>query len=204
MKLILTMILVILLPQITIAKDFGIYGTIFEVKEEGFLAMIERKLKLVDIEQEKSKMLEIAKTRIEQPVAVSNIKRTQKAQDFTYDPSYIIKEDIILPDGKLLHKIGTKVNPLDYINLDKKLIFIDSRDKEQVEWFKQQKSSSVIKAEDKLILVAGRPLDLQKELDREVYFDQAGVLTTKFKIKQVPAIIQQEGKVLRIKEVEID
>ncbi|MFP3018266.1 MAG: type-F conjugative transfer system protein TraW [Candidatus Tisiphia sp.] len=204
MKRILTMILVILLPQITIAKDFGIYGTIFEVKEEGFLAMIERKLKLVDIEQEKSKMLEIAKTRIEQPVAVSNIKRTQKAQDFTYDPSYIIKEDIILPDGKLLHKIGTKVNPLDYINLDKKLIFIDSRDKEQVEWFKQQKSSSVIKAEDKLILVAGRPLDLQKELDREVYFDQAGVLTTKFKIKQVPAIIQQEGKVLRIKEVKVD
>lgn len=204
MKLILTMILVILLPQITIAKDFGIYGTIFEVKEEGFLAMIERKLKLVDIEQEKSKMLEIAKTRIEQPVAVSNIKRTQKAQDFTYDPSYIIKEDIILPDGKLLYKLGTKVNPLDHINLDKKLIFIDSRDKEQVEWFKQQQSSSTIKAEDKLILVAGRPLDLQKELDREVYFDQAGVLTTKFKIKQVPAIIQQEGKVLRIKEVKID
>ncbi|MDR0774377.1 MAG: hypothetical protein LBE72_03600 [Rickettsia sp.] len=84
------------------------------------------------------------------------------------------------------------------------MIFIDSRDKEQVEWFKQQQSSSVIKAEDKLILVAGRPLDLQKELDREVYFDQAGVLTTKFKIKQVPAIIQQEGKVLRIKEVKID
>lgn len=139
------MILVILLPQITIAKDFGIYGTIFEVKEEGFLAMIKRKLKLVDIEQEKSKMLEIAKTRIEQPVAVTNIKRTQKAQYFTYDPSYIIKEDIILPNGKLLYKLGTKINPLDHINLDKKLIFIDSRDKEQVEWFKQQRSSSVIK-----------------------------------------------------------
>ncbi|WP_375319164.1 conjugal transfer protein TraW [Candidatus Tisiphia endosymbiont of Oplodontha viridula] len=196
--------LVILLPQITIAKDFGIYGTIFEVKEEGFLAMIQRKLKLVDIKQEQRKMLEIAKNRIEEPVLVTNIKRTEKAQSFTYEPSYIVKEDIILPDGKLLYSSGTRVNPLDHMNLDKKLIFINGKDSLQIEWFKQQQSNGVIKEEDKLILIAGRPLDLQKELNREVYFDQAGILIIKFKIEQVPAIIQQEGKVLRIKEVKID
>ncbi|WP_425362752.1 hypothetical protein [Candidatus Tisiphia endosymbiont of Hybos culiciformis] len=105
--------LVILLPQITIAKDFGIYGTIFEVKEEGFLAMIQRKLKLVDIEQEQRKMLEIAKNRIEEPVLVTNIKRTEKPQSFTYEPSYMVKEDIVLPNGKLLYALGTRVNPLD-------------------------------------------------------------------------------------------
>ncbi len=196
--------LVILLPQITIAKDFGIYGTIFEVKEEGFLAMIQRKLKLVDIEQEQRKMLEIAKNRIEEPVFVTNIKRTEKPQSFTYEPSYMVKEDIILPNGKLLYALGTRVNPLDHMSLDKKLIFINGKDTLQIEWFKQQQSRGVIKEEDKLILIAGRPLDLQKELNREVYFDQAGILTTKFNIEQVPAIIEQEGKLLRIREVEID
>ncbi|WP_425363577.1 type-F conjugative transfer system protein TraW [Candidatus Tisiphia endosymbiont of Hybos culiciformis] len=196
--------LVILLPQITIAKDFGIYGTIFEVKEEGFLAMIQRKLKLVDIEQEQRKMLEIAKNRIEEPVLVTNIKRTEKPQSFTYEPSYMVKEDIVLPNGKLLYALGTRVNPLDHMSLDKKLIFINGKDSLQIEWFKQQQSNGVIKEEDKLILIAGRPLDLQKELNREVYFDQAGILTTKFNIEQVPAIIEQEGKLLRIREVEID
>lgn len=202
-QIILTMILVIL-PQITIAKDFGRYGTVFKVQEEGFLTMIQRKLQLVNIEQEKRKMLEIARTRIEEPVAVTNIKRTQKAQSFTYDPSYMVREDIILPDGILLYVAGTRINPLDHMSLDKKLIFIDGKDRMQIEWFKQQQSSGVVKEEDKLILIAGRPLDLQKELGREVYFDQAGILTTKFKIEQVPAIIEQEGKVLRVREVEIN
>lgn len=202
-QIVLTMILVIL-PQITIAKDFGRYGTVFKVQEEGFLTMIQRKLQLVNIEQEKRKMLEIARTRIEEPVAVTNIKRTQKTQSFTYDPSYIVRQDIILPDGMLLYVAGTRINPLDHMSLGKKLIFIDGKDTLQVEWFKQQQSSGVVKEEDKLILIAGRPLDLQKELGREVYFDQAGILTTKFKIEQVPAIIEQEGKVLRIREVEIN
>lgn len=202
-QIILTMILVIL-PQITMAEDFGRYGMVFKVQEEGFLTMIQRKLQLVNIEQEKRKMLEIARTRIEEPVAVTNIKRTQKAQSFIYEPSYIVKEDIILPDGTLLYALGIRVNPLDHMSLDKKLIFIDGKDRMQIEWFKQQQSSGVVKEEDKLILIAGRPLDLQKELGREVYFDQAGILTTKFKIEQVPAIIEQEGKVLRVREVEIN
>ncbi|WP_250311505.1 conjugal transfer protein TraW [Rickettsia endosymbiont of Oedothorax gibbosus] len=204
MRQLITIALVILLPQITIAKDFGIYGTIFEVKEEGFLTMIQRKLRLVDIEQEQRKMLEIAKNRIEEPVFVTNIKRTEKPQNFTYEPSYIVKEDIILPNDKLLYALGTRLNPLDHMSLDKKLIFINGKDSLQIEWFRQQQSNGVIKGEDKLILIAGRPLDLQKELNREVYFDQAGILTTKFKIEQVPAIIEQEGKLLRIREVEID
>ena len=204
MKQLITIALVILIPQIAFSKDFGVHGSIFEIKEEGFLSLIQRKLKLIDIEKEQKKMLEIVKIRIEEPTRVANIKRTQKAQTYSYDPSYITEEDIILPDGRVLYPAGTKVNPLDHMNLDKKLIFIDGKDSLQIEWFKNQESSLKISKEDKLILIAGRPLDLQKELGREVYFDQAGVLTTKFKIEQVPAIIEQKGNILWIREIEID
>ena len=204
MKQIILLALVILISQIAIAKDFGVYGSTFEIKEEGFIIMIQRKLKLVDLEKEKRKMLEIAKTRVEEAVSVTNIKRTQKAQTYSYDPSYITEEDIILPNGELLYPSGIRVNPLDHMSLDKKLIFIDGKDPLQIEWLKEQESSLAINKEDKLILIAGRPLDLQKELGREVYFDQAGVLTTKFKIEQVPAIIEQDGNILWIREVEID
>jgi conjugal transfer pilus assembly protein TraW len=87
------------------------------------------------------------------------------------------------------------------MNLEKKLIFIDGGDIEQVNWFKQQRRIEQIKEEDKLILVTGCPFDLAEELDREVYFDQQGSLTKKFKIEQVPAIVEQEEKVLRIREI---
>lgn len=204
MKQFIVIVLFLLLPQITLAKDFGKYGTVFTVKEEGFITMIQRRLKLVDMEKEKIKMLKIAKDFVAEPLPVTNIKRTQKAQSYTYDPSYVLDEDIILPCGALLAKSGTRVNPLDHMTLDKKLIFIDGRDLEQIEWFKSQEIALEVKKEDKLILIAGRPLDLQKDLGREVYFDQGGVLTTKFNIEQVPAIIEQEGKLLRIREVDID
>ena len=200
----LLMLIVWSLSNIVLAKDFGKQGTTFDVKEEGFLAMIYRKLKSVNLEKEQGKMQQLARQRVEEPLPVEGLKRTEKEQSFTYDPTYILAEDVILPDGKLLYPAGTRVNPFDHVSLEKKLIFIDSRDLDQVEWFKQQEAKQVIREEDKLILVAGRPLDLGKELNREVYFDQAGVLTAKFRIEQVPAIVSQEGKVLRIREIKIN
>lgn len=50
--------------------------------------------------------------------------------------SYELKEDVILPCGKILYKAGIKVNPLDYMGFDRELIFIDGRDKEQIDWLK--------------------------------------------------------------------
>ena len=38
---------------------------------------------------------------------------------------------------------------------------------------------------------------------RPVYYDQHGLLTAKFGIRQVPALVSQEGMRLRIDELEI-
>lgn len=205
MKQLITIIaLVAILPPVTIARDFGVHGSTFEIKEEGFLSMIQRRLKQVNIEREQKKMSDIAKTRVEEPKRVANIKRTEKARSFAHDPSYVLGENIFLPNGRLLYPVGTMVNPLDHITLDMKLIFIDGTDSLQIEWFKEQEKTLSASRKDKLILIAGRPLDLGKELGREVYFDQAGILTTKFNIRQVPAIVEQEGRMLRIREVKIE
>lgn len=205
-KLVLIIVLLIVaqtVPQTSFAKDFGVYGTVFEIKEEGFLVMIQRKLKLIDIEEENKKMLEIAKNKVIEPEAVNGIRSTTEGRSFIYDPSYTLKEDIILPNGKLLHKAGTKVNPLNYVSLDKKLVFINGRDNGQVEWFKEQRKSLNITEKDKLVLVAGKPIELGEKLNQEVYFDQAGVLTSKFGIRQVPAIVEQEHDKFRINEIKV-
>ncbi|MGR0140608.1 type-F conjugative transfer system protein TraW, partial [Pseudomonas sp. RSP] len=56
---------------------------------------------------------------------------------------------------------------------------------------------------DKVILVAGSFLKLNREWGRPVYFDQQGILTKKFGIERVPAVITQKGRQLQIEELKL-
>lgn len=202
-KLNLILIGINLIVSYAEAKDFGTTGHVFEIKEEGFLTMIKRRAKLIDLEEENKKVQERSRRKVEEPDGVIGIKRTEKEQSYTYDPAYVLDEDAFLPDGSLLYSAGTTVNPFDHISYDKALVFIDGSDREQVGWLKKQLAAEIIKSDDKLILIKGRPFDLGDELDRHVYFDQGGVLTEKFNIEQVPAIVRQENRVFRIREIKI-
>jgi conjugal transfer pilus assembly protein TraW len=194
--------------QVAYAKDFGKYGVTMEVREEGFLAMVLRKLKTIDMAKVEEKMQKQVEARVHEPVAVAGITRTTKARSYTFDPTYTLQEDIYLPDGNLLHAEGTKVNPLNHMDLNRKMLFIDARDVTQEEWLKDQiknHNKDLRSKEEELIviLVSGRPLELQDRLGKEIYFDQNGVLSSRFGIKQVPALVTQEEKLLRIEEIEI-
>ncbi|RYE27421.1 MAG: conjugal transfer protein TraW [Sphingobacteriaceae bacterium] len=189
------------------AHDFGKRGTTFEIKEEGFLKMIKRKLAVIDHQAEHQKMKNFAKKRIENPTAVKGIHRAEEKRIFYHDPSYMSMEDIVLPCGKILHRAGTNVNPLDHIKLERRLFFVDGRDTLQIKWLKDkltEKSKDEQLIQNRTILIGGRILDLQNEIGQSMYFDQAGELTNKFGIKAVPAIVEQEGNRLKIVEVKID
>ena len=96
---------------------------------------------------------------------------------------------------------GTTKNPLEVVSLSKHLLFFDGRDAQQV-----RDARALIDhygGKVKPILVAGSYLDLMKAWQLSVYFDQQGVLTTKFGITQVPALVSQEGPRLRIDEFKV-
>jgi conjugal transfer pilus assembly protein TraW len=183
------------------AKDFGKLGNIFEIKEQGFLFMIYEKLKNIDMEKHKKKIIEDSENKIKEPPPLKGIRKTSSPRSFIFDPTHIVLEDIKLPNGDVIHKAGTRVNPLDHMAFDRKLFFIDARDKNQVEWLKQELTNTGV--EIKIILVAGRPLDLSEELNLDIYFDQFAELITKFGITQVPATVSQKNseKFLRIEEI---
>jgi conjugal transfer pilus assembly protein TraW len=105
-------ILLILFGTIALAKDYGVSGHTFEIKEEGFLSMIYRKLGKIDLSEENKKMQQLAIKKVEQPTAVEGIKKAEKDQSFTFDPTYEVTEDIILPSVQVLYPLGTKVNPV--------------------------------------------------------------------------------------------
>lgn len=153
-------------------------------------------------------MRSIAEERVRNPAPVSWVIPAKETREFWHDPTYILTEDAVLPCGRVLYKAGTAVNPLDYMNLDRRLFFIDGREEKQVEWLKGQllleERSFDKKIEDRVILVGGSPVELQDKLGFEVYFDQAGELTTRFGIKGSPALAEQDGKSLKIVEVALD
>lgn len=194
-------------PRQTLAIDFGKRAATFTIKEEGFIAMILRKLEAVDMEASKRKMQETARQRIEHPAPVEGIMPAVRNREFYWDPTYTLDEDAVLPCGKVLHRAGTKVNPLEHMNLERRLYFIDARQAAQIEWLKEELSRigrNDQAAENRIILVAGSVLKLREELGQEVYFDQSGELTGRMGIKASPAVAEQEGGLVKINEVVID
>lgn len=208
-KQLMRMMMVILLSPVFAAelaygKEFGVVGAVFPINELPFVQMMEQKAAKLDIEVLKKQMQSHLAQQLAQPQKLPGIIRTSKERQFHYDPSYVVAEDIILPCGKILHAKGTKINPLEHMDLTSILIFLDGTDEEQKQWLITKLSEYDAKnIQVKIILVAGSPGQLGQELAREVYFDQLGQLTTKFGISQVPALVKQDRIMLIIEEIVI-
>lgn len=203
-----TVLYISIFSNIVFAKDFGNRGANYPVAEESILLSLQKKFAELDLKKEGERMRSIAEERVRNPAPVSGVIPAKETREFWHDPTYILPEDAVLPCGRVLYKAGTRVNPLDYMNLDRRLFFIDGREEKQVEWLRGQllpdSSSFDKKIEDRIILVGGSPPKIQDKLGFEVYFDQGGELTTRFGIRGSPAVAEQAGKNLKIVEVAVD
>jgi conjugal transfer pilus assembly protein TraW len=184
------------------AKDFGAQGHTFEILEQDFLEVINAKLKAVDWNQFNQKIQDQTKDYVETPTAIKNITKAKESKEYFYDPTYVLIQDIRDHTGKLIHESGTKVNPLEFTSLKDDLLFIDGDDHSQVKFALKQYR---IKNEKlKIILVKGSPLKLQRKEKIWIYFDQAGVLTTKLGITETPALVEQDGLKLKINTIDLE
>lgn len=198
-------LLVALLPIsfAVLADDLGVVGPTYEIVERDVLELITSKLKQMEQSGELAKYQEDYKNKvvsnIEHPRPLAGFKSTETAGTRYYDPSVVTEKDIVDATGKVLYARGTRVNPLDYIGWNSYLLFVDGRDEKQLAFSKKIAATSDRPV--KIVLVAGEPLSLMRKWKSTVYFDQGGKLIKRFAITQVPAIVRQEGKRLRIDEL---
>src|SRR3989337_1676576 len=122
------------------------------------------------------------------PRPIRGIQATETANTHYYDPSIVTDKDIADATGKILYPRGTRVNPLDYIGWNKYLLFGDGQDQKQLDLTKKITAASDRPV--KLVLVAGEPLNLMRKWKKQVYYDQGGILTRRFSITRVPAIVR--------------
>lgn len=184
------------------AKNFGTHGHTWKIIELDILDYIHQKLNLLDINQFKNIIIKKTKDRIEKPHPVLGISTSLNDNVYLYDPSYIVPNSIYNNKGMLIFPSGYTINPLSQNPLREKLIFISGKNKLQIKFALSRKEHYQNFA--KIILVDGNPLDIQRENEVWIYFDQHGVLTTKLGITSVPAIVEQEGLRLKVTEIAED
>lgn len=126
-----------------------------------------------------------------------HLPRALTYRAFYFDPTVTLEDDIRGAEGQVLWPRGTRVNPLDYITYRKTLCFFDGADKRQVAWL-QGKCLDPVKS--KAIAVNGPVLKLNEELQTMIYFDQHGALSQRFKLRALPSVVRQTGKVFAVEE----
>lgn len=185
------------------AKDLGVVGRVYPIKEMDFLDFIQ--MRLLKLQQNgtlaklNNQMVETVKKHVERPIPVAGNARTRQYKTWDYDPSVMIPYDIKDASGNVLTPAGTIANPLKTVSLKTALIFYDGDDKEQIDW--AIRTDKKLYGKDKLILVNGSVAQQSKVFNRVLFFDQQGRLTNKFKIQHVPAIVTQNGLQLKVEEI---
>ncbi len=188
------------IPSTAFAKDLGVRGATWPVAEPDLLAGIEARL----LELERSGALarledearERARRKLEEPDPVPGIAPAREERSRLFDPAITVARDIRLPDGALIAAAGTRVNPLERLTRD--LLFVDGSRAAEIAWALAHESPA------KIVLLAGRPLDLMRRHRRPFFFDQDGLLAARFGIRFTPSLVTQEGARLRIAEIPVE
>ncbi len=103
------------------------------------------------------------------------------------------------PDGTLLAAAGTRVNPLERMTLSRDLVFVDGRRGAEIAWALAREAEGARPA--RIVLLAGRPLELMRRHRRPFFLDQGGRLAARFGIAATPSLVGQAGTLLRITEI---
>jgi conjugal transfer pilus assembly protein TraW len=192
-----------IIPSLALASDLGIVGPTYEIAERDLIEVMKERFRRLEQTGEMRKLEERYKAKVveavERPRPIPGITPTQTARTYFVDLTWTLDRNVVDEKGLVLFPAGTRVNPLDYAPLTQTLLFFDQRERSQVTFAKRFLAET--KARVKPILVGGEPLKLMRQWKREVFYDQGGVLSRKFLLKQVPALISQDGNRLRVDEI---
>ena len=189
------------------AKDLGVRGASWPVAEPDLLVEIEARLHEMQRSGEMARLeaeaRDRARKRLEEPEPVAGIAPARRARSRTFDPSIEVARDIRAADGTLIAAAGTRIDPFAHAPLTRDLLFVDGRRGAEIAWALAHGRPS------KIVLLAGRPLDLARRHGRTFFFDQGGRLAARFGIAATPSLVSREdtrvgGAHLRIDEIPLD
>ena len=189
-------------PAAVSAKDLGVRGATWPVAEPDLLAQIEARLVEMERSGELARLEAEARarvrTKLEEPDPVPGVAPATEERSRLFDPAITVARDIRTPDGVLIAAAGTRVNPLERVALARDLLFVDGRREAEIAWALAHNRPS------KIVLLAGRPLELMRRHRRPFFFDTGGRLAARFGVRLTPVLVEQAGTRLRLTEIPVE
>ena len=170
-------------------------GPVHEIEEPNILDELQKRLAKFDWRSEIAK----ARERAQQKVQGHPLPRATRDAVYWVDISTTITQDIKLPDGRIVAKAGSRINPLDVVALRQRYVFFDPTDPSQIAVVKRWQ-----KAHNNLKLIASELAPLSKETDEliqnlgQMVFPSNRLLVERFQIQSVPALVEQDQGLLKI------
>jgi conjugal transfer pilus assembly protein TraW len=140
------------------------------------------------------RVYEAAQRRKEKGVKVAvdlNLGKVKEERVFHLDPSYTVEEDIKAPDGTVIVKKGTVIDPSEYVKLGK-YVFIDGTDEKEVRFALEEKPK-------KIIITKGDPLELAGKYGAPFYVATREIVEF-FRIERTPSVVEGDGRYIRVSE----
>lgn len=184
------------------AKDLGVRGATWPVAEPDLLAQIEARLADLQRSGEMARLQAEARTRarrsLEEPPPVPGVVPARERNSRLVDPAIVVGEDIRGPGGEIIAAAGTRIDPFEHGAFSRALLFVDGRREAEIAWALAHEGPA------KIVLLAGRPLDLMRRHRRPFFFDLGGRLTGRFAIRATPTLVERDGAHLRLTEFPLD
>ncbi|MFO8650768.1 type-F conjugative transfer system protein TraW [Legionella pneumophila serogroup 1] len=195
--------LAFLLEPVSHAKNIGQYGQTFPVREEDIRKVIMNKLNALqqsgDLEHVQRDLEQKAARQAMRPHPLA-LSTTRTPKTFRISPAVTVSHDIWTPDGYLIAKAGTRINPFERVHFLKTLIFFNADDARQVAWVKNHYTDF---KHVKFILTGG-DVRVAAELFGRIYFDVNGIISSRLHLQHVPSIVSQVGLDWQIKEIGVN
>lgn len=176
--------------------DNQVIGPTFNIEEPDILKLIQARIAQVDwkahVDRAKKDLLTKATVGRALPYA-------SESESYLVDLTIVNNNDLRGAEGEVFAPAGVSINPFDYMTTQKRYIFFDANSEEQVQqalaWRNQYDYTTMITTEPvrtvegrkQVIQILGQPVHEVNEL-----------LISRFRLKAVPSIAYQEGKMLRV------
>ncbi|MFI5342793.1 MAG: type-F conjugative transfer system protein TraW [Chlamydiales bacterium] len=190
------LILLILISSLE-AKDLGVQGHVFPIEEENLLDWLKMKTESpsqAEVETVQKKLQNHYLSSFQKPHQVEGLTEAETYRVSYFDPTLCADQDIRNHEGKLIVRKGSCINPLETIEQLDSLLFFDGNNPDHLEWARDQSRC-------KWVLTNGKPMKLEEQEGRQVFFDQFGLLTERFGLKHIPAKVSKEGLKIKIEEI---
>jgi hypothetical protein len=195
--MIVYLFLCLIFPSIAFAEDI-VVGNTYPVVEKDSLKELEAKANAVKWND----VTRSARNRLKdyRPADFNPLPHAKKSRKFTTHIMHTVEFDVTDEQGEVIYPKGYQFNPLDYVTLPYRMLFIDGNEKSHIDWAKKYiMEHSFLQ----VFIVNGSVFDVINTLDRKVYY--AGHrMTDRLQINAVPSAAYQDGNKINIEEILIE